>query len=352
MPVFKDGKLYLYGFVGESFWDEGFTATDVIDALLEHGPGDVEAHINSGGGYTDDGIAIYNAFVAHPGNVKIVVDSVAASIASVIAMAGDERIMLAGSMMMIHDPSTITFGNADDHEVSLKRLNLFAGMAAEIYARVTGDHAEDIRDEMKDELWLDQGEAVARGFATSASDAESKDTSAFDYRLFMSAPHRLVASAKKHKWSMEMVSKQKSGASAPVETAIEGETELSKNEVTAGSTPAETPAVPDGTNDVTNAAVKEAIAADRKRREDIMALDEAKGRGPLAEHLYATALTLEEVQEALASAAVTAPTNTAETYEAGREASGLAQPTPVEKSTAHINRASIFNARRNQMKGA
>ena len=76
-------------------------------ALAEHGrENDITARINSGGGYTHEGLAIYNALAAHKGKVRVEVDGVALSSASLIAMAGDEIIMKAGAIMMIHDPAT------------------------------------------------------------------------------------------------------------------------------------------------------------------------------------------------------------------------------------------------------
>ena len=66
MSVLIDGELVLYGFVGDDFWDDGFTASEVIDALAMLGhDADITVRINSGGGYTSDGIAIYNALKAH-----------------------------------------------------------------------------------------------------------------------------------------------------------------------------------------------------------------------------------------------------------------------------------------------
>jgi ATP-dependent protease ClpP protease subunit len=84
----------------------------VAQALAENGEGDVKVRINSGGGIATEGMAIYSLLKAHPGKVAMAIDGVAASAASLIAMAGDVRTMRDGAMMMIHDPATITVGNA------------------------------------------------------------------------------------------------------------------------------------------------------------------------------------------------------------------------------------------------
>ena len=107
MSVLVDGELVLYGFVGDSFWGDGFTASEVIDALAELGrDADVTVRLNSGGGYTDDGIAIFNTLTAHRGKVEIVVDAMAASAASVIAMAGD-------TVTMDFEDGTVTLTQLD-----------------------------------------------------------------------------------------------------------------------------------------------------------------------------------------------------------------------------------------------
>ena len=135
MPVMVNGELVLYGFVGDNFWDMGFTAKEVLDALAEHGrTEDITVRINSGGGYVDDGIAIFNALKAHAGKVTVVVDSLAASSASIIAMAGDERIMRTGALMMIHDPQGGVWGTAADMEKFAKVVEKQAESLASIYA--------------------------------------------------------------------------------------------------------------------------------------------------------------------------------------------------------------------------
>jgi ATP-dependent protease ClpP protease subunit len=110
-----NGALQLYGAVGIT-WDEGFSVSDVAAALAEHGEGDLTVRINSGGGIATDGMAIYSLLKTHPGEITMIVDGVAASAASLIAMAGDKRQMMDGAMLMIHDPATITLGNAAEHE--------------------------------------------------------------------------------------------------------------------------------------------------------------------------------------------------------------------------------------------
>lgn len=355
MTVLKNGELYLYGFVGESYWDEGFTASEVIDALLEVGrETDVTVHINSGGGYTDDGVAIYNAFLAHKGRVKIVIDAMAASSASLIAMAGDERVMLAGSMMMIHDPSGVTWGNADEHEKRIEHLNKLADLMAGIYADVCGEPSANLRKDMKATLWMTPEEAIERGFATASANDNSETVSAFDYRIYAHAPDRLVALSNENSWSLEAAMAKKTGASAAVEPAQEGEKPLAKNEP-ADKTPAtnEDKTKVESSQTDTAKAVTAAVSADRQRHTDILALAEAEGREALAETLFLTEMSLEQVQSALAAAPEGKSADTeASDYEDERvQGNGLASPAGKSASNNNPTWGSVLSAAGLKKKG-
>ena len=358
MPVLRDGKLYLYGFVGDNFWDEGFLASEVIDALIEVGrETPIDVHINSGGGYTDDGVAIFNALSAHKGEVTIIVDAMAASSASLIAMAGDIRIMRTGSLMMMHDPSGITWGTADDHAKRLEHLDKLGSMMAGIYADVIDDAPDDFREEMKETLWLTPDEAVERGFATGSDVEESEDVAAFDYRVYAQAPDRLCALAKTNAWSLKKALAKKDAAPAAPETGQKGETALSEKKPV-GKEPAkiDTVAEAEVTQSATDDAVQAAVKADRGRRSEIMALDESKGREPLAEELFASDMSVEQIKAALAKAPAGGsdkPDTDPDAYEKDRvEGNGLAQPVVVRESTkAKLSPKAIYANRAQQVKG-
>src|SRR5688572_19899908 len=125
--LIKNGALVLYGPVGMLDWfNEGFTATEVIEALAEM-EGDITVHINSGGGFAFDGIAISNALKAYDGKVTTVNDAFAASAASIIFMAGEERLMSDGSILMIHNAAGFTIGTAKDHRKGADVLDKLDG---------------------------------------------------------------------------------------------------------------------------------------------------------------------------------------------------------------------------------
>jgi ATP-dependent protease ClpP protease subunit len=198
--LIRNGKIYLYGPVGYfDYWDQnGFTVADVLNALAET-TGDIEVHINSGGGFATEGVAIHNLLVAHKADgavkVTIVNDSLMASAASVIGMAGDQIIMAAGSLIMIHNGSGMTWGTADDHRMTAKVLDKMDLQMAKIYARRSGKTEAECKKLMGEETWLDDDEAIEAGFATGKIEDPAEDVTAFDFRAYLRAPEPLKAKA-------------------------------------------------------------------------------------------------------------------------------------------------------------
>lgn len=193
--LIKNQELHLYGTVGGDLsWEEdgikttGFTDEQVIEALAEI-EGDFSLRLNSAGGIAFQGIAIYNALRDHPGKVTIYIDALAASAASVIAMAGDTIVMRPGSMMMIHNPATITWGTAEEHRKAALTLDEIASAAAEIYARKSQKSSREILRMMSDETWMRGSVARSLGFADHADDeGERMAAPVFKYSLFRNAP--------------------------------------------------------------------------------------------------------------------------------------------------------------------
>lgn len=356
MTVLVNGELVLYGFVGDNFWGEGFTARDVLDALAEHGrDNDIPVRINSGGGYVDEGIAIFNALKAHAGKVTVIVDALAASSASVIAMAGDERLMRTGAMMMIHDPSGGVWGTAEDMERYAKVMEKQGENLASIYAEVTGEDADNIREDMRAELWMTADDAVERGFATALEKKKAKATAAHDYSVYAHAPDRLVALSRTKNWNRATARISADGRSAPANPGIEKESPTMTKTTEAEQKSADT-------DKLVADAVTKALADSKARIKAIVASDEAEGREELAEHLaHDTDLPAEAAVAILAKASKTEDAPPADTvasasaYEKQRlAAANLAQPGggPTASTAPKIDRGAIFAARRNASKGA
>lgn len=198
-------ELVLYGDVGDLWGDgSGFTGREVIEALAVFGDKDVHVRLNSGGGLAWEGLAIYNALAAHSGKVTVSVDAIAASAASVIAMAGAEIVMRRGATMMIHDPSAVTIGPAEAHIKSAAVLNRLGDQIADVYAARSGKDVAELRELMLAETWMSGTEALALGLATAADqdgeeeeeeddDPKKKETeetavASFDYSIYAHAP--------------------------------------------------------------------------------------------------------------------------------------------------------------------
>jgi len=200
------GDIVLHGFVGDSYMDEGFTAKQVLSALAGT-PGDVTIRLNSGGGFATDGAAIYAAIKAHAGHVTMRVEGIAASAASLIAMAGDEVIMADGAMMMVHDPSGLTIGTASDHRQAAGALDKLGESYASVYASRSGLSEARVRELMLAETWMTASEAVGLGFA-DRGDAIIEDgegaVAAFPFEIYANTPERLRALANEKGWRAAM----------------------------------------------------------------------------------------------------------------------------------------------------
>lgn len=177
-------EIDLYDEVG--FW--GVNAKDFRARLKD--AGDVVLRINSPGGDVFDGLAIFNDLVAHKGRVRVEVTGIAASIASIIAMAGDEIAIADNAFFMIHNAWTIGVGNRHDFNDLSGTLAKIDDALARTYASRTGTGIRTIKQMMDDETWLTAKEAKDLKFATeslTASDAKAK----FDLSVFASVPESL-----------------------------------------------------------------------------------------------------------------------------------------------------------------
>jgi ATP-dependent Clp protease protease subunit len=171
-------EILLYSEIGP--W--GVTAKDFVRVLAQVGDVPITLRINSPGGDVFDGYAIYNALKARSAPVNVVIDGIAASAASFIAMAGDTIESHEASMWMIHKSWGLAVGNADDMTDTAAVLNKIDGQLADIYAARTGKSAPEMMALMEAETWLTSSEAVASGFATgivSAANDNHTDHAAF-----------------------------------------------------------------------------------------------------------------------------------------------------------------------------
>lgn len=170
-----EAEVMLYDEVGGWF---GATADQFIADLRGVTAPNLRVRINSPGGSVFEGIAIANALRSHPANIVVQVDGIAASIASVIAMAGDRIEMAPNTMLMIHDASGVCLGNASDMEEMAELLDLISDNIADAYAARAGGTRDEWRARMKAETWYLPDDAVENGLADEAVQAPKAGTPA------------------------------------------------------------------------------------------------------------------------------------------------------------------------------
>lgn len=173
-----DNVISVLDVIGEDYWSGGgVTAKRVAAALRSIGNRDIEVHVNSPGGDMFEGIAIYNQLREHPGKVTVKVMGLAASAASIIAMAGDEVQIGSASFLMIHNCWVMAMGNRHDMAETAAFLEPFDAAMADVYAARSGQAKEDIAAWMDAEKWIGGQEAIDLGFADTllATDAVKED---------------------------------------------------------------------------------------------------------------------------------------------------------------------------------
>lgn len=184
----KTLELDIYDRIGESFWFDSVSAKSVRSLLKSNKKAEtIKVRINSRGGDVIDGSAIYTLLAEHDAQVIVNIDGIAASMASVIAMAGDEITMSSAAYLMVHNPWGIGMGEASDLRNLADTLDKMRGTLASIYAGKSGQSLEQIYAWMDAETWMTATEAKERGFVDlvqkpkRSAAKQSKDASARAY---------------------------------------------------------------------------------------------------------------------------------------------------------------------------
>lgn len=157
--------LFVNGTIAEDSWFDDDVTPQMFKEELMDGSGDITVWINSPGGDCVAAAQIYNMLREYDGNVTVKIDGIAASAASVIAMAGDKVLMSPVSMMMIHNPMTIAFGDSGEMQ---KAIDMLAGVKDSIinaYELKTGLSRTRLSHLMDAETWMDANKAIELGFA-------------------------------------------------------------------------------------------------------------------------------------------------------------------------------------------
>lgn len=162
----EDNTISVFDVIGQDYWTgEGVTAKRIAAALRSIGERDVVVNINSPGGDMFEGLAIYNLLREHKGSVTVKVLGVAASAASIIAMAGDEVQIARAGFLMIHNAWICACGNRHDFRDFADYLEPFDASMADIYAARTGQDLATVQKMMDGETWIGGAAAIEQGFA-------------------------------------------------------------------------------------------------------------------------------------------------------------------------------------------
>jgi len=177
----KTAKIFIYGEIDNFGFEDSIGAKDFAEKLAALGDiEEINVHINSPGGMVFEGITIYNTLVNHPAKIIVHIDGVAVSIASVIAMAGDEVRIAKNGMMMIHNPMARLGGESKDFRDMADTLDKIKETLIISYRRVTDMPEKVISDLMDKTTWFTAQEAMDSGLVHTVTDAE-RIAACFDF---------------------------------------------------------------------------------------------------------------------------------------------------------------------------
>lgn len=169
----KQADLYIFGDItSNTYREKQKDAYTIVKELRELDAEEVNVHINSYGGDVSEGLAIYNTLKSSKMKVRTLCDGFACSAASVIFMAGEERIMNSASLLMIHNAWTYTAGNASELRKEADDLEKITQASVNAYVSRTNISEEEVKKLMDEESWISAKEAVRDGFATQILEEE------------------------------------------------------------------------------------------------------------------------------------------------------------------------------------
>ncbi|EPT2829178.1 TPA: Clp protease ClpP [Klebsiella quasipneumoniae subsp. similipneumoniae] len=168
-----DNTISVFDVIGQDYWGEGITAKRIAGALRAMNGADVTVNINSPGGDMFEGLAIYNLLREYEGHVTVKVLGIAASAASIIAMAGDDIQIGRGAFLMIHNCWVYAMGNRHDFAELAQSLEPFDTAMADIYAARSGLDIAAVQKLMDAESYIGGSDAVAKGLADSLLSADA-----------------------------------------------------------------------------------------------------------------------------------------------------------------------------------
>lgn len=255
----KSAEVLIYGDIGESWYGDSVQAKDFVQEIAALDVDQITVRINSFGGSVSDGIAIYNSIKRHKATTTVVIDGIAASIASLIAMAGDTVEMAENALMMIHAPWGYASGNSADMREFADMLDTWATAMSTSYASKSGKSQQDMLALLTDgeDHWFTADQALTENYVDTIVQAMPLAAS-FDRKACAARFKSLPGSGEKTTaaaaatTSKETSMPDQTKPAAPVQTAAQVETEIKA-----------------AANEIALAAAQAALAADSQRRNDI-----------------------------------------------------------------------------------
>ena len=174
----KTKTINIYGDITSMpFFDGDVSSAMIAKELGEEEYDEIVVNINSYGGEVSEGLSIYNQLKSHKAKVKTICNGFACSIASIIFLAGDERVMCENSLLMIHNAWSSASGNSKELRKTADDLEKITQQSIDIYQDVSGLDEEKIKEMLDEETWIDAKEAMELGFITSIQ-SENKSNKA------------------------------------------------------------------------------------------------------------------------------------------------------------------------------
>jgi ATP-dependent Clp endopeptidase proteolytic subunit ClpP len=344
----RGAEIVIYDEIGAF----GVPAKAFLDELKALAPvAELTVRINSPGGSVFDGVAIYNALKRHNAVITVWIDGIAASIASMIAMAGDEVVMPENAMLMLHDPSGLVMGTATDMRAMAEALDrMKAGMVA-AYRDKSGRDDAEIEALMAAETWLSAHEAVELGLADRV-EAPVRMAAHFDLSRFHNTPPQLAAiltSSTPQEDEMSDSHKTRPRKSDAVDFAAAGASVTDSSTEQIATVESDRPAeaaelapAPAAAQPTAQVIDLDAVRADERRATlayvgEVHELCALAGRGDLAAGFVARATPVAQVRRALLEARAAEDEATA--------IRSQVRPASVEPAQPAIDTAAIYAAR-------
>ena len=176
--------VWIYDVIGDDWYDPSLTAKELCQTIASIYTAEIVLHLSSPGGSVSDGLAIYNALLGHPAQVTSRVEGWTASIATIVALAGETVAMYDNSLFMIHNPLMICVGNASELREQADWLDRVGGIMANIYMWRCTNTEDELQAALDAETYLGADEALEWGFVTEVVVAEQAAAACADRDVF------------------------------------------------------------------------------------------------------------------------------------------------------------------------